>query len=288
MADTTNRDQLDKFYDRLQTLPSLIRNLGLSIAEGQRAMDQNYIESLAAFTKIISQINNNVPPDALAVVSRANDAVADAGKLDKAIDAANAVKTAAAKANPTTDEGKSVLAAIVEAVKGVKDTDKAPDAAQAVALAGAVKFADLAKKAGSSQVQYLELFRSIAPSHYQFTETAVEVRADLRVASETELTLGANLGIKAGIFSVAVNFSLLKRSASDYEASADLRCVINAIPADHSMMNDLFARAGTPITAAFKADGSLKAVLEALNEMKQIPAAPIAPPPATSSADPGK
>jgi hypothetical protein len=28
MADTTSRDQLDAFYDRLQTLPSLIRNLG--------------------------------------------------------------------------------------------------------------------------------------------------------------------------------------------------------------------------------------------------------------------
>jgi hypothetical protein len=213
----------------------------------------------------------------LAVVSRAVDAVADASKSAKGTDAANAVKDAAAKAIRVSAEANKVFDEVVVAAGKVKDTDKPPDAAQAVAQAAVNKFAELAKAAGTSQAQYLELFRAIAPSHYQFTETAVEVRADLRVASETELTLGANLGIKSGIFSVAVNFSLLKRSASDYQASAALRCVINAIPADHTMMNDLFARAGTPITAAFKADSSFKAVLEALNEMKQIPPAPLTP-----------
>jgi len=188
MAD--NRDQLDKFYDRLQTLPALLGNLGLSIAEAQRRLDQNYIESLIAFTKMISSIGGGNPP------------------------------------------------------------------------------------ANTTQSQFLELFKAIAPSHYQFTETAVEVRADLRMASASELSFGAELGINKGVFSATVNFSYLKRSASDYQASAALRSVINAIPADHAMLNDLLARAGTPITAAFKADASFKAMADALNELKELPAPP--------------
>jgi hypothetical protein len=187
---TENRDQLDRFYDRLQTLPGLIGNLGLSIAEAQRRLDQNYIESLTAFTKMISTLGGGSPP--------------------------------------TT----------------------------------------------GSAAQFLELFRAIAPSHYQFTETAVEVRADLRVASASELQVGGQFGINKGIFSATVNFSYLKRSGSDYQASAALRSVINAIPADHAMLNELLARAGTPITAQFKADASFKAMMEALSELKELPPAP--------------
>lgn len=282
---TENRELLDAFYDRLQTLPALVRNLGMSIAEAQRSMDQGYIESLAAFTKIISIVKNNVASDAVDVVTRANDAVSKASNLGdgKAKAAAQAVADAAHdvanKAAPTPSaDAKKVLEEVDAAVKTVKDTDLTAAAAQLIASKASDKLLALIKELGPSQAQYLELFRAIAPSHYQFTETAVEVRADLRVASQTELAGGIAVGINTGVFSVAVNFSMLKRSASDYQASASLRCVINAIPADHTMLNDLFARAGSPITASFKADASFKAVLEAMNELKQIPAAPALPP----------
>jgi len=277
MADTTSRDQLDAFYDRLQTLPSLIRNLGLSIAEGQRAMDQNYIEGLAAFLKIVSLINNKLAPDALLVVTKAQSAVEAASKLKTGVEAAAAVQKAAKDIPPPPSaEAQALLDAVDAAVKVVKPETSPADAATSVSEAALKAFADRAKAAGTPQAQFLELFRAIAPSHYQFTETAVEVRADLRVATASELTLGANLGIKSGVFSVSVNFSMLKRSASDYQAAADLRCVINAIPADHTMLNDLLARAGTPINASFKADSAFKAVQEALNEFKAvtIPALP--------------
>lgn len=181
---TTTRDQLDKFYDRLQTLPGLIGNLGLSVAEAQRRLDQDYIENLAAFTKVIS----NLP-------------------------------------------------------------------------------------ANSEPAQFLELFRAIAPSHYQFSETAIEVRADLRVASQDELKFGVDLGITKGVFSVAVNFSYLKRSASDEQAAAAIRSVLNAIPADHGLLNALLARGGTPIQTTFKADASFKAMAEALGEITALPPA---------------
>jgi len=109
MADTTSRDQLDAFYDRLQTLPSLIRNLGLSIAEGQRAMDQNYIEGLAAFLKIVSLINNKLAPDALLVVTKAQNAVEAASKLKTGVEAAAAVQKAAKDIPPPPSPDATAL-----------------------------------------------------------------------------------------------------------------------------------------------------------------------------------
>jgi hypothetical protein len=279
MATTTKRDELDAFYDRLQTLPALVKQLGLSIAEAQRSMDVNYIESLAAFTKIMSLINNNLAPDTLDVVNGAAAAVDSASKLPSGPEAAKAIIAAAKKSAdvPPSPDADKILTAAGAVADAVTAATTAPDAAQLVAKKIASEFAKNAKAGGPSETQYLELFRAIAPSHYQFTETAIDVKADLRVASSSELTLGSAVGINAGIFSVAVNVSYLKRSASDSQASAALHCVINAIPADHTMMNDLFARAGAPINATFKADAAFKTVQEAMNELKLIPAAPALP-----------
>lgn len=276
MATTEKRDQLDKFYDRLQTLPALVGNLGLSIAEAQRRLDQNYIESLTAFTKIVSRVMAGNSP-ALAVADAAADAVIAASEKKTAEEGATAVSKAAtdtANLTPNDVGAKAVGQAASDQVATAKNLANAKLAAQSVAEAAAKKAAEVIGAAGTANVaQFLDLFKAIAPSHYQFTETVVEVRADLRVASESELKLGASLGINKGIFSAAVNFSYLKRSASDYQAAASLRSVLNAIPADHGLLGDLLARAGTPITANFKADASFKAILEALNEMKELPPA---------------
>ena len=277
MATTEKRDQLDKFYDRLQTLPALVGNLGLSIAEAQRRLDQNYIESLTAFTKIVSRVIAG-PSGALTVSDAAADAVAAAIEKPTPKDAATAVAKAATDAaagiTPPDEGAQTVAKAATDQVATAQNLATTKLAAQSVADAAAKAAAKIIGAAGTPAVaQYLDLFKAIAPSHYQFTETVVEVRADLRVASESELKLGASLGINKGIFSAAVNFSYLKRSASDYQAAAALRSVLNAIPADHGLMSDLLARAGTPISANFKADASFKAMLEALNEMKELPPA---------------
>ena len=276
MATTEKRDQLDKFYDRLQTLPALVGNLGLSIAEAQRRLDQNYIESLTAFTKIVSRvIAGDIP--AVAVGDAAVDAVIPASDANTPPLAAQAVSEAAARVaalTPADADAQKVKKAAGDAVADAGKLATPKLAAQAVADAATRAVADIVKNIGTPAVgQFLDLFKAIAPSHYQFTETTVEVRADLRVASESELKIGASLGINKGIFSAAVNFSYLKRSASDYQAAAALRSVLNAIPADHGLLSDLLARAGTPISANFKADASFKAMLEALNEMKELPPA---------------
>src|SRR5829696_9291228 len=91
--------KVDEFYQKLSTLPRLISDLALSIAEAQRRLDENYLKELRDFTDIILPLLQD-----------------GTGKAD----------------------------------------------------------------------QYLALFKAIAPSRYQFTETVVEVRADLQMTSMTE------------------------------------------------------------------------------------------------------
>lgn len=171
-------DKVDKFYSQFQTLPGLIGDLALNIAAAQRRLDQNYLESLAEFAKVVNTV--------------------------------------------VTDKGDAK--------------------------------------------QFLELFKAIAPSRYQFTETAIEVRADIQVASASETKVGVDVGIKTPVFTAAVNFSYLKRSASDHQAAALLRTVLNAIPADPGLLDKLLERAGeTPKVEPQGAD--FKALAEAFKEL---------------------
>jgi hypothetical protein len=167
-----------KFYDTLSTLPKLIGDIGMDIAESQRRLDQNYLESLAAFTDAIRH---------------------------------------------TFKDGVSVD-------------------------------------------QYLSLFKAIAPSRYQFTETNIEVRADLQTASASELNIGVNVGIKTAVFSAAVNVSYMKRSASDYQASALIRTTLNAIPADPGVMDKLLAHVSTSPGAPLM-DPRYEALMEAFSKV---------------------
>lgn len=144
--------QIDQFYKSLQTLPRLISDLALSIAEAQRRMDQNYLEQLAAFTALILPL----------------------------------LKDGSGKAE-----------------------------------------------------QYLTLFREIAPSRYQFTETVVEVRADLQMTTASQSSLEAQVGINTPVFAVAVNASYTKRSAYDYRAAAVIRTQLNAIPSNTQVLDKL-------------------------------------------------
>ena len=60
----SNADTITTFYNNLQTLPKLVGDLAISLAEGQRRLDQDYLENLAAFTKIIAELQNQQPVNA--------------------------------------------------------------------------------------------------------------------------------------------------------------------------------------------------------------------------------
>lgn len=164
-----SNSQIDQFYKSLQTLPRLISDLALSIAEAQRRMDQNYLEQLAEFTDIILPL----------------------------------LKDGSGKAE-----------------------------------------------------QYLTLFREIAPSRYQFTETVVEVRADLQMTTASQTSLEAQVGINTPVFAVAVNASYTKRSAYDYRAAAVIRTQLNAIPSNSNVLDKLLdpgtVSAGMPDAERYK------------------------------------
>jgi len=115
--------------------------------------------------------------------------------------------------------------------------------------------------------EYLSLFKAIAPSRYQFTETVIEVRADLQMASSSQLEIGASVGIKRPVFAATVNVSYLKRTASDYRAAATVRSVLNAIPADSSLLDQLLARGGTPPSAALPSDSSFQILKESFGDL---------------------
>jgi hypothetical protein len=99
---------------------------------------------------------------------------------------------------------------------------------------------------------FLELFKAMGPSRYQFTETTVDVRADLRMSSGNEFQVGGSFGLQTPMFAVAVNASYLQRTSADFQSSALIHCVINAVSSDAAVMQKL-------IDAAPKLDpGSLK------------------------------
>lgn len=144
--------EIDTFYNSLQTLPRLISDLALSIAEAQRRMDQNYLKDLAAFSAVVLPLLQD-----------------GTGKAD----------------------------------------------------------------------QFLNLFKAMAPSRYQFTETVVEVRADLQMTNAKETSVEGKVGITTPVFAVAVNASYTKRSAYDYQAAALIRTQLNAIPANPDLLDKL-------------------------------------------------
>src|SRR5215510_715488 len=101
---------MDKFYNELQTVPKLISDLALGVAEAQRRLDASYLENLAEFMRVVSKTLTPAP------------------------------------GSPSGATGMS-----------------------------------------ADQLQ--ALFRSMAPSRYQFTETVVEVRAQLPMGSQSAFSM---------------------------------------------------------------------------------------------------
>lgn len=145
-----------KLLNDLSTLPSIVGNLGLSIAVAQKAFNLNYLESVAT------------------IIAMARSYLGD-------------------------------------------------------------------EQANSSEFseQITGLLKTLAPAHYQYTETELEFRADL--AQTLSASGGVGLGINIG--AIAVNASVAVGFGYDYRAAAKVRTVIHAVPADQTVMTSLLDRA---------------------------------------------
>lgn len=192
--------EMAAFYDSLETLPKLIGDLALSVAEAQRRLDQNYIESLTALAGVFSQIC----------------------KDDKA----------------TVD-------------------------------------------------QFAAVFKAMGPSRYQFTETVIEVHADLQMTTMSQTEIGAKVGFSAPV-AVAINASYTRRSAYDARAAATIRTVLNAIPSDTALMSTLLQRAGDNQHALLPDSNRYKSMWEAFGQFLQaVPALPaVGSPPSSPTGSP--
>lgn len=182
---------LKSFYDNLQTVPKLISDLAMGVAEAQRRMDHDYLTNLAEFVKVTASVAQAAPADA--------------------------------------------------------------DQLQA-------------------------LFRAMGPTRYQFTETVVEVRADLQMGSQEELKGGFDIGVKGAVFAVAVNASYMRRSAYDAQASALIRTVLNAVPADPGLIDKFLPRAGEVPHATGPQEPRYQALADAFKELATLLPPPSSPP----------
>jgi hypothetical protein len=181
--------EIETFYNSLQTLPRLISDLALSVAEAQRRMDQNYMQDLAAFSSVILPLLQD-----------------GSGKGD----------------------------------------------------------------------QFLNFFKAMAPSRYQFTETVLEVRADLQMSNAIDLGIEASVGIKTPVYAVAVNASYTKRSAYDYQAAALIRTQLNAVPANPDLLDKLLDPGS--VNAQLQDPGRYKVFAEIFDKFpKRVQSGPAVP-----------
>ena len=187
MSNGNAQKEMAAFYDSMETLPKLISDLALSVAEAQRRLDQNYIESLTAMAGIFS------------LLSKGNKAAMD---------------------------------------------------------------------------QFSAMFKAMGPSRYQFTETVVEVHADLQMSTMSQTQIGAKVGFSAPV-AVAINASYTRRSAYDARAAATIRTVLNAVPSDSALMGPLLQRAGDNPHAILPDSNRYKSMWEAFGQFLQaVPALP--------------
>lgn len=95
------------------------------------------------------------------------------------------------------------------------------------------------KAKDAAATRLIGLFQAIAPSRYQFTETVLEVRADLQASGATSLGVGFSIG---GPAAVAVNASYIRRNSYDYRAAALIKTTLHAISASDDVLKELLAR----------------------------------------------
>jgi len=96
------------------------------------------------------------------------------------------------------------------------------------------------KKSGKTATDNIleHIVLSLAPSRYQFTETTLAVRLDLAQTFSDSIAVG--LGVNIG--TVAITASMTSAYGYDYQAAAEVKTVLHAIPADANVLKTLLAR----------------------------------------------
>lgn len=146
----------------------------------------------------------------------------------------------------------SDLALAVSTAQGRLDEDHVRNLKELVAMMSSLR------QTGLSTDQLLALIQGLAPARLQFTETTVEVRADLQMSSLSELGVSGELGVRAGMFAVALNASYTRRYGYDQRAAATIRSVIHAVPPAPGVMEQLLRAAASqpdatlPSTARYR------------------------------------
>ncbi len=113
--------------------------------------------------------------------------------------------------------------------------------------------------------KFTTFFNSLAPSRYQFTETVVEVRADLQLSGGKEVQAAVQLGYATPVLAATINASYVKRSSYDYRASALIRAVLHAVPPDPAMLKTLLENAGKGQSAALPKNSSFQGLSTAFS-----------------------
>jgi hypothetical protein len=129
-------------------------------------------------------------------------------------------------------------------------------------------FSDLMKTDASKVSDFAAFFKAMGPSRYQFTETAVEVHADLQMTTMSQTQIGAKVGFNAPV-AVSVNAAYTRRNAYDSRAAATIRTVLNAIPSESSLMAQLLERGGSPPTAVLPDATRYKSLWDAFGQFLQ-------------------
>lgn len=120
-----------------------------------------------------------------------------------------------------------------------------------------------------------KLIQSLAPSRYQFTQTVVEVRADLQMTSGQQLGLSAALGYRTPVLAAAVNASYVKRSGYDFRAAALIRTVLDAVPAEPAVMERLIAAARDAGSVTLPEGSRYAELAEALQDLPALEGAEL-------------
>ncbi len=122
-----------------------------------------------------------------------------------------------------------------------------------------------------SNEQFIAFFKSLAPSKYQFTETTVEVKADLQMAGGSEIQAATELGYKTPVLAATVNASYVKRSAYDYRAAASIRTVLHAVPPDLDVLQTLLSRTDSQGTLDLPDGSRFHSLAEAFTNLLGTP-----------------
>jgi len=121
-----------------------------------------------------------------------------------------------------------------------------------------------AKAKDAAGKRLIGLFQAIAPSRYQFTETVLEVRADLQASGATSLGAGFSIG---GPAAVAVNASYTRRNSYDYRAAALIKTTLHAISANDDVLKALLERLEKTPTIALPASAEADTLGDAMKEL---------------------